>query len=42
MSLAIKPTQIYLAGDNTKISDKVINEIMKATGLKTKDIIRIK
>jgi putative cell wall-binding protein len=37
----INPTQIYVVGDKTKISNKVVEEIVKEIGLDNSDIIRI-
>jgi putative cell wall-binding protein len=35
------PTQIYIVGDKTKISSKVVEEIVKEIGMDKSDIIRI-
>ena len=37
----IQPTEIYLVGDNTQISDKVVKELKKEMGIKSVNIIRI-
>ncbi|MDD3174545.1 MAG: cadherin-like beta sandwich domain-containing protein, partial [Herbinix sp.] len=39
--IKINPTQIYIVGDKTKISTKVVEEIVKEIGLDKSDIIRI-
>lgn len=38
----IEPSELYLVGDKTQISNKVVKELQKELGMKTDNIKRIK